>query len=67
MGDEVHSADIVLDVEQIRRWASSVGRHVTSVAVEDARHDVFLSLPQPRAAAYRELDTWLRSYVEVDD
>ena len=67
MGDEVHSADIVLDVEQIRRWASSVGRHVTSVAVEDARHDVFLSLPEPRAAAYRELDTWLRAYVEVDD
>lgn len=66
MGEEVHSADIVLDVEQIRRWASSVGRHVTSVAVEGARHDVFLSLPEPRAVAYRELDTWLRAYVEVD-
>ena len=51
--------DIVLDVEQIRRWASSVGRHVTSVAVEGAIHDVVLSRPEVRAQAYDVLDTWL--------
>ena len=34
MGEAVHSNDVVLDVEQIRRWASSLGRHVTSIAVD---------------------------------
>jgi alpha-beta hydrolase superfamily lysophospholipase len=63
MGDDVHRADVVLDVEQIRRWASSLGRHVTSVAIDGARHDVVLSLPEVREVVYRELDTWLRAYV----
>ena len=56
--------DIVLDVQQIRKWASSVGRHVTSVAVEGAIHDIVLSRPEVRAAAYAALDTWLRAWVE---
>ena len=49
--------------QQIRRWASSVGRHVTSVAVEGALHDVVLSRPEVRATAYAALDTWLRAWV----
>ena len=55
--------DIVLDVEQIRRWASSVGRHVTSIAVEGAIHDVVLSRPEVRATAYAAIDTWLDAWV----
>ena len=35
--------DIVLDVRQIRRWATAVGNHVTYVAVPGAVHDVVLS------------------------
>ena len=66
MGDDVHRHDIVLNVTQIRRWATALGRHVTYVSVEDARHDVVLSLPVPRAAAYAEMDRWLRAYVEVE-
>jgi alpha-beta hydrolase superfamily lysophospholipase len=54
----------VLDVEQIRRWASSVGTHVTSVAIEGAIHDVVLSRPGVRAQAYDALDTWLTAWVE---
>jgi alpha-beta hydrolase superfamily lysophospholipase len=64
LGDDVHSTDIVLDVEQIRRWSSSIGRHVTYVGVEGARHDVFLSLAEPRARAFDELGRWLAAYVE---
>lgn len=64
MGEEVHRSDVVLDVEQIRRWASSLGRHVTSIAVDGARHDVVLSLPEVREVVYRELDTWTGAYVE---
>ena len=65
MGEAVHRNDVVLDVEQIRRWASSLGRHVTSIAVEGARHDVVLSLPEVRARVYDELDTWLQAWVEA--
>ncbi|NYE38261.1 alpha-beta hydrolase superfamily lysophospholipase [Nocardioides cavernae] len=55
--------DIVLDVQQIRHWASSVGRHVTSVAIEGAMHDVVLSRPGPRAQAYAAMSTWLDAWV----
>ncbi len=55
--------DIVLDVEQIRRWASSIGRHVTSIAVEGAMHDVVLSRPEARKVAYATMQTWLDAWV----
>ena len=64
MGEDVHTTDIVLDVRQIRRWAPVLGRHVTYVSVPDARHDVFLSRPGPRAHALAALDRWLTEYVE---
>ena len=51
--------DAVLDVAHIARWAGCIGNRQTIVPVADAKHDVFLSLPEPRAAAYRELDQWL--------
>jgi alpha-beta hydrolase superfamily lysophospholipase len=64
LGEDVHSTDIVLDVEQIRRWSSSMGRHVTYVGIEGARHDVFLSREAPRTEAFDELGRWLTTYVE---
>ena len=57
--------DIVLDVEQIRHWASSVGRHVTSIAIEGAIHDVVLSRPPVRKRAYDVLGRWLEAWVEA--
>jgi alpha-beta hydrolase superfamily lysophospholipase len=63
MGPDAHGYDIVLEVPQIRQWASAIGSHVTYVAIEGARHDVVLSLPEPRAKAYAELGTWLTAYV----
>jgi len=64
MGEDVHTHDIVLDVDQIRRWAPALGRHVTYVGIEGARHDVFLSRAEPRARAFEELGRWLTAYVE---
>ena len=61
--DDVHGADVVLDVDQIRRWAPALGAHVTSVAVEGARHDVVLSREGPRATAYDVLDRWRRAWL----
>jgi alpha-beta hydrolase superfamily lysophospholipase len=64
MSDDVHRHDIVLDVEQIRRWTPALGRHVTYVGIPGARHDVFLSREEPRAAAFDELQRWVRAYVD---
>ena len=58
----IQRGDAVLDVEQIARWAGCIGNRTTVVPIVDAKHDVFLSLPEPRAAAFRELDNWLDWY-----
>jgi alpha-beta hydrolase superfamily lysophospholipase len=57
--DAIARGDAVLDVGQIARWAGCVGNHTTVAPIADAKHDVFLSLAEPRAAAYAELDRWL--------
>jgi alpha-beta hydrolase superfamily lysophospholipase len=63
MCDDVHCTDIVLDVRQIRRWSTSIGRHVTYVMVPGAVHDVVLSRPEARAYAYDQLERWLAAYL----
>ncbi|MGL5858126.1 MAG: alpha/beta hydrolase [Angustibacter sp.] len=52
-------ADTVLDVEQIARWSPSIGRQVTTVRLDDALHDVFLSAPAVRKHAFAVTDRWL--------
>lgn len=63
--DLIQRGDAVLDVTQIARWAGCVGNRLTVVPIPDAKHDVFLSLAQPRSVAYRELDTWLDGYLRT--
>jgi alpha-beta hydrolase superfamily lysophospholipase len=55
--------DAVLNVAHIARWAGCIGNRSTIVPVTDAKHDVFLSMPQPRQVAYEQLDTWLDDYL----
>ncbi|WP_441959797.1 alpha/beta hydrolase [Mycolicibacterium houstonense] len=55
--------DAVLDVSQIARWSGCVGNHTTVAPITDAKHDVFLSVAEARAAAYQELDRWLDYYL----
>jgi alpha-beta hydrolase superfamily lysophospholipase len=64
MGPDVHGYDVVLEVPQIRQWATAIGSHVSYVAIEGARHDVVLSLPEPREKAYAEIDRWRAAYVD---
>jgi alpha-beta hydrolase superfamily lysophospholipase len=61
--DEIQRGDAVLDVKQIARWAGCIGNRSTIVPIADAKHDVFLSVPESRRAAYRELDRWLDWYL----
>lgn len=57
--------DAVLDVTQIARWAGCIGNRTTIVPVPDAKHDVFLSVPEARRKAYQELDLWLNDYLSA--
>lgn len=61
----IQRGDAVLDVAQIARWAGCVGNRLTVVPITDAKHDVFLSLAEPRSAAYYELDRWLDWYLRT--
>jgi len=63
----MQSGDAVLDVTQIARWAGCIGNRTVIVPVPDAKHDVFLSLAQPREMAYRQLDLWLEDYLSSDN
>jgi alpha-beta hydrolase superfamily lysophospholipase len=60
--DACDRADNVLDVRQIARWSGCLGGDTTVVPVADARHDVFLSLAEPRRQAYDQVDAWLRRH-----
>lgn len=59
--DAATRADSVLVVDDIARMATRIGRLVTIARLDGAIHDVFLSRPEPRAEAYRVLDTWIRA------
>lgn len=60
----IQSGDAVLDVAQIARWAGCIGNRTTIVPIADAKHDVFLSVREPRQRAYAELDRWLDWYLD---
>jgi alpha-beta hydrolase superfamily lysophospholipase len=62
---DAFSADIVLDVDQIRRRAPMLGRHVTLTQVEGAMHDVTLSRPEVRKVVFDELARFLTAYVDA--
>lgn len=62
------SADAVLDVQQIQKWAPHLSRpasRVRVVPVEDARHDVFLSTASVRRRALDLMKDWLAATVGV--
>jgi alpha-beta hydrolase superfamily lysophospholipase len=61
--DLIQRGDAVLDVAQIARWAGCIGDRTTVVPITDAKHDVFLSVPEARQSAYTELDRWLDWYL----
>lgn len=52
------NSDAVLDVLDMRRRARGLGSQVDQVVLDDALHDVVLSRPAVRDAAYREMLTW---------
>ncbi|WP_169515042.1 alpha/beta hydrolase [Hymenobacter norwichensis] len=59
--DDFLSADIVLNVAHIRALSPRLGPHTTVRAIAGGMHDLFLSAPAVRAAAYQAVFAWLES------
>jgi alpha-beta hydrolase superfamily lysophospholipase len=60
---DVTSADVVLDVDDIARWSTRLGPHVTCVRVDGGLHDLALSAEPVRAKVFAELDRWMTAYM----
>jgi alpha-beta hydrolase superfamily lysophospholipase len=60
--EEAMTADTVLDVGQIARWAPKVGRDVDVVEVEGGLHDLFLSAEPVRNKVFAVVDDWLAEH-----
>ena len=60
--DMLHS-DVVLVVRDVAERALGLAPTVTVSWVKDALHDVFLSAPPVRRAAYASVESWMRGYL----
>ncbi|WP_295839832.1 alpha/beta hydrolase [uncultured Microbacterium sp.] len=59
--DAMRASDSVLVVDDIARAATRIARTVTIARIDGALHDVFLSAPPARHAAYAALEDGLRA------
>jgi alpha-beta hydrolase superfamily lysophospholipase len=57
--EEAMSSDIVLNVEDIKRIGSQLGKHVTLLEIDGAQHDIFLSAKEVRDRAFKQMFAWL--------
>ena len=62
---EAMTADTVLDVAQIARWAPVIGANVTTATIEGGVHDLFLSSEPVRTQAFAVMDEWFDKTVEI--
>ena len=59
----VTTSDIVLNAEDIARWAHRLGRHVTLVRIEGGLHDLVLSAEPVRERVFAELERWITGHL----
>ncbi|WP_029291444.1 alpha/beta hydrolase [Cellulomonas sp. HZM] len=60
--DEMRSADIVLEVDQLARRAVQLGPNVTVVRIAGGVHDLSLSAPPVRERYFAEIARWTAAY-----
>jgi alpha-beta hydrolase superfamily lysophospholipase len=59
------TADTVLDVDHMERWAPSIGPNVTTATIPNGMHDLFLSAAPVRDHAFAVMDAWLDRIMDV--
>lgn len=57
--------DSVIEVQVVRERSLRLGSEITNAIIEDSMHDVFTSLPIPRAHAYDSVDRWASGYLPM--
>ncbi|QGU02273.1 lysophospholipase L2 [Corynebacterium kalinowskii] len=57
--EESNICDVVLDIDESIKWSNKLGDDVTTISIQDARHDVFLSREKPRNQALTTCGQWL--------
>lgn len=53
--ESMHTADSVLNVADISRYADMIGKHVKKVEIKDGRHDLVLSNKEVRETVFKEM------------
>ena len=61
--DAFHTADLVLNVNDIQTLADRLGENVTKVQIPNGKHDLMLSGAPVRASVYHTLFSWLNSHL----
>ena len=58
--EDMHTADAVLDVKDISRYAKVIGKNVKVVVIEDGIHDLVLSKSDVRNYVYKTMQNFLQ-------
>jgi len=61
--EDVRTADAVLDVDQIVRWAPRLGPRVTIARFDGGMHDLTLSGQDVRTEVFREVGQWVDGFL----
>jgi alpha-beta hydrolase superfamily lysophospholipase len=62
--EKFHHADIVLNVDDIIKYAPKLGANVTVQSIEGGKHDLILSEKPVRETVYKNLFAWLKTIKE---
>jgi alpha-beta hydrolase superfamily lysophospholipase len=62
--DRFMTADAVLNVEHIRRYAPLLGKNVTEIVIDNGMHDLFLSAYNVRTNAYKSMFEWIKKTID---
>jgi len=60
------TSDIVLNIDDIKKIGSQLGKQVTLLEIEKAQHDIFLSPKKIRDEAFKQMFRWLGEDESVD-
>lgn len=60
--EQAHTADTVLNVDDIVKWAPGIGSDVDIVKIQGGRHDLALSQVGGRKMFFTEMESWLNRH-----
>ena len=59
--ESMHTADSVLDVADISKYANGIGKRVKKVEIKDGLHDLVLSKKEARAEAFKKMTDFVEN------